>query len=243
MKTYKILTAIVAMIILIALILISKKDNNISQNSAESIKGCYVATNEKDLYTLNIQSKDGDKITGTLKFDNYQKDSSSGSFVGSYKDGILLGDYSFYSEGMNSVMQVIFEKYGEDFVRGFGELNADGQKFTNLDNITYDPSSALAVFRKSECGSTNIIFPQGGERLLKGKSYDLKWSGGQDDISIFLIDTSTKSVGLSVSIVDRVYGIKNVGSYKYTIADNLKEGTYEFQIGDSTSEPFEVVSK
>ena len=29
-----------------------------------------------------------------------------------YKNGILLGDYSFQSEGTNSVMQVIFKKLG-----------------------------------------------------------------------------------------------------------------------------------
>jgi hypothetical protein len=62
-------------------------------------------------------------------------------------------------------------------------------------------------------------------------------------MQIFLVDTSLKSIGTSVSISDRMYNIKNVGSYDYEIPAQLKPGIYEFQIGDQTSKTFEIVKK
>ncbi len=114
----------------------------------EDINGCYVATLGKDVYTLSVLSEKDGVFDGTLSFKNFEKDSSSGSYKGTYKDGILLGDYSFQSEGMNSVMQVIFKKTGNDFVRGYGDLNSDGTRFTDLSKITYDTS---AVFKAGDC--------------------------------------------------------------------------------------------
>ncbi len=109
--------------------------------NADGIKGCYVAHLLKDVYNLTILSQSGESVSGTLAFKNFEKDSSNGTFQGTFKDGILQGDYSFQSEGTNSVMQVIFKKEGSDFIRGFGDTNADGTSFANLNTITYDSSA------------------------------------------------------------------------------------------------------
>jgi hypothetical protein len=129
-------------------------------STEDSIVGCYVARITKDVYTMHIESQNGENISGTLDFDNFEKDSSSGSFVGTYRDGILLGDYSFQSEGMYSVMQVIFKKSGDDFIRGYGDLNAEGNRFTNPSTVIYDPSSALSLFKKEDCATitSKILF-------------------------------------------------------------------------------------
>jgi hypothetical protein len=116
-----------------------------------SIEGCYTARIINDVYTLNIQSQEGEKVSGTLAFKNFEKDSSSGTFAGTYKDGILLGDYAFRSEGMDSVTQVIFKKMGDNFVRGYGDVDGSGTHFTDLKNITYDASSPLSLFKKTAC--------------------------------------------------------------------------------------------
>ncbi len=119
-----------------------------------SVIGCYVArTNgNKDVYTLNVKTQQGENISGALAFKNFEKDSSSGTFSGTYKDDILLADYTFQSEGMTSVMQVIFKKSGDDFVRGYGDVSGNGTRFTDLTKITYDVSSPLSVFKKEACG-------------------------------------------------------------------------------------------
>lgn len=116
-----------------------------------SILGCYVARIGQDVYTMNIQSENGGNVSGTLDFDNFEKDSSSGVFTGTYKDGILLGDYAFQSEGMDSIMQVIFKKSGDDFVRGYGEVNQEGTSFVDPMQVEYDASSPLSLFKKEPC--------------------------------------------------------------------------------------------
>ena len=99
---------------------------------------------------------------------------------------------------------------------------------------------ALLYFRVTN----SITFPQGGEKLVQGQSYELTWTGGREKTTqIFLINTSLKDQGTSASISDRVYGIENKHMYNYTVPTNMKPGTYEFQIGEETSATFDIVSK
>lgn len=157
MKTSQALVALVA-ILLIGIFAFAWSRNNTSIinppiDQQASIVGCYVAGTEKDVFTMHLQSQDGVNVSGTLNFKNFEKDSSSGTFAGTYQNGILLGDYTFNSEGSVSVMQVIFQKSGDDFVRGYGPVDAEGTHFTDLNAITYDSSSTLSVFKKEACAS------------------------------------------------------------------------------------------
>lgn len=139
-------------IILLVLILIavftyrtiSNKQPQILTN--ESVLGCYVATIGKDVYSLNVLSQDGQAFQAFLQFKNFQKDSSSGSFEGTYKDGVLKGFYSFQSEGTNSILEVMFKKVGENLVRGYGDMNETGTHFIDVNTVTYDES---VVFKAS----------------------------------------------------------------------------------------------
>jgi hypothetical protein len=104
----------------------------------ESIVGCYTATLGKDVYTLTITDQNGSNVSGKLAFKNFEKDSSSGTFTGTYNNGILLGTYNFNSEGMNSNMQVAFKKTSAGFIRGFGDMDASGENFKDSTNLSYD---------------------------------------------------------------------------------------------------------
>lgn len=130
-----------------------KKDDKMASTEVplpqtSSIVGCYVATLGKDVYTLSILSQNGESVKGHLSFKNFQKDSSSGPMEGTYRNDVLLGDYSFDSEGMHSVVQVIFKKTANGFVRGYGQMNSSGERFADLSDITYDTS---AEFKTSPC--------------------------------------------------------------------------------------------
>jgi hypothetical protein len=113
----------------------------------ENIEGCYVARLGQDVYTLRINSLTNGLVNGMLSYKNFQKDSSSGPLVGTYTagNGILLGDYSFDSEGMHSVRQVIFKKMGNTFVQGFGPVNVqnDREYLTDINTVTFDPKSTF----------------------------------------------------------------------------------------------------
>ncbi len=91
--------------------------------------------------------------------------------------------------------------------------------------------------------SLQILFPKGGEKLVKGKTYRFRWRGGDSTLALFLIDSSLESQGASVSIADRKYHIRNTGSYEYTVPRRLKKGKYRLTIGKESSGYFEVVPK
>ncbi|HVZ67225.1 MAG TPA: Ser-Thr-rich GPI-anchored membrane family protein [Patescibacteria group bacterium] len=95
------------------------------------------------------------------------------------------------------------------------------------------------VLPQFETGKT--IFPRGGETLKKGETYVLEWQGGpKGDIAIFLQNQAMEKDGVSVSLVDRVYGLNNTGSYNYTIPDDIPSGSYRFQIGNINSPYFNI---
>ncbi|HEU0085386.1 MAG TPA: DUF3298 domain-containing protein [Candidatus Paceibacterota bacterium] len=118
--------------------------------SLGSLEGCYVSRLGQDVYTLRVENEQNGYVSGFLSYNNFEKDSSSGPFVGTYKDNILLADYSFHSEGMFSIRQVIFKKIGETFIEGFGafETVENKERFTNLDDITYE---SKLTFAKEDC--------------------------------------------------------------------------------------------
>jgi len=117
--------------------------------SLNSIKGCYIAKLNKDIYSLNIQSENNGNVAGTLSYNNFEKDSSSGSINGTFTNDTLVGNYSFDSEGSHSDRQVIFKKVGDNFVEGFGPVKVISGKevFDPITSVTYDPKS---TFVKSE---------------------------------------------------------------------------------------------
>ncbi len=154
MKISRRILIVTLVLIGIATFVWSKQDKNI-QNMREqkvSVEGCYVAhIEQKDVYTVHIVSQEGKAVSGNLSFKNYEKDSSSGTFVGTYENSILLADYTFNSEGMTSVMQVIFKKVDSGFVRGYGPVDTEGTRFSDLSAIIYDQTSPLALFTKEVC--------------------------------------------------------------------------------------------
>lgn len=85
-----------------------------------------------------------------------------------------------------------------------------------------------------------IIYPKGGETFNKGGTYKFKWNGGEDAVNIFLTDKALESLGVSASIADSVYDIKNKGFYDYTFSKKLPTGTYKLEIGNAESGYFKV---
>jgi hypothetical protein len=147
MKNLKIIIVIVVVVILVA---IAVRVFGQGSGDVASVKGCYVANLVQDVYTLNIKSQSGNKVSGSLEFKNFEKDSSHGDFKGTFENGVLLADYKFTSEGTDSVMQVIFKKTTDGFVRGFGTMHSedDGRlAFITLDDVAYQPP----LFEKEDC--------------------------------------------------------------------------------------------
>jgi hypothetical protein len=81
--------------------------------------------------------------SGTLDYLWAQKDNSTGTFIGTIKNNVILGNYHFLSEGIYSDNEIAFLYDGQSLVQGYGEQNSEGTKFTNPDSLTFDPKNKL----------------------------------------------------------------------------------------------------
>ncbi|MEJ0001892.1 MAG: hypothetical protein WDN09_01770 [bacterium] len=85
MKKFTIWLLVIIAIILIAWFSFYHKkadEQAVLPPAPESITGCYVAHLAQDVYTLHVNSQDLDMFSGTLAYDNFEKDSSHGTFSG-----------------------------------------------------------------------------------------------------------------------------------------------------------------
>ena len=67
-----------------------------------------------------------------------EKDKNKGTIRGRITNGFLIADYTFMSEGTESVRQVAFKKQGSSFVEGYGNdlNNPDSLDFSNSFKLT-----------------------------------------------------------------------------------------------------------
>ena len=134
-----------------------EKQSNIQNNTklAEEVleKGCYTSVLRKDKYTFEILGSENGLVSGRLSYNNYEKDSSSGAFLGVFKDNILLGEYSSFSEGSSSIRQVIFKKINQNLMQGYGPMVFAGDKeiFDNTNNVVYDQNTIFSISSLEDC--------------------------------------------------------------------------------------------
>ena len=110
---------------------------------------CYQYAKDSSTIKLNIIMKD-DVVTGNLIYDFYQKDKNQGTIKGTLKSDTLFADYTFMSEGIESVREVVFLKTADGFVEGYGEIDdKDGKvMFKNRNTITFAND---AILKETAC--------------------------------------------------------------------------------------------
>jgi len=83
---------------------------------------CYRGILGKDTTDLQLTITGGTTVNGQLRYNRFEKDDNNGSITGEKKGDTLLAFYTFQSEGMNSVREVVFVKKGDVLVEGSGEV-------------------------------------------------------------------------------------------------------------------------
>jgi hypothetical protein len=116
-----------------------------SKSQSPSSVDCYKYTRSKDSIELKIIRANG-YITGTLEYNLDGKDRNTGTIQGEMKGDMLVADYTFESEGMKSIRQVIFKKDGDGFIEGYGDVLTQDNKvrFKNIDAVQFSNSIKLA---------------------------------------------------------------------------------------------------
>jgi len=105
---------------------------------------CYRYTSQTDTITLKVIHI-GNSITGILVYNLKEKDKNKGTIQGRMQDDLLIANYTFMSEGIQSIRQVAFKLEGNSFVEGYGEIVTENDKshFKNLDDLSFNTSIKL----------------------------------------------------------------------------------------------------
>lgn len=106
--------------------------------------GLYSYQQNSDTITLQL-TVDGNKANGNLLYALNEKDRNSGSFAGEIKDGILLANYTFSSEGILSERQIAFKLTNSSAIEVYGEVEEINGKmvFKNPANLEYGTGLVL----------------------------------------------------------------------------------------------------
>ena len=110
---------------------------------------CYRYATNSDTVSLKLIHV-GNSITGTLVYNLKEKDQNKGTIQGAMRDSVLVADYTFMSEGVQSVRQVAFKLEGNTFIEGYGDgFDKNGKViFKNLDSLTF---SSLIKLTEIDC--------------------------------------------------------------------------------------------
>lgn len=116
-----------------------KKENDKTAAGADTESAaCYAYIGNKDSVLLHVYVKDK-MVTGELSYNFYEKDKNTGTIEGGMKGDTLIADYSFVSEGVSSVREVVFLKKGNQLVEGHGDADQVGNKlvFKNRSTLNF----------------------------------------------------------------------------------------------------------
>lgn len=110
-----------------------------------TVDGCYLGNMGKDTVTLHIKTNH-DEVSGELDYKFREKDRNSGTVSGQILgDTLLLLDYQFMSEGIQSMRQVAFLIKDGKLIEGHGPMEElEGKlKFTDIQQLTFNNAFEL----------------------------------------------------------------------------------------------------
>ncbi|HQS04976.1 MAG: hypothetical protein B7X86_07250 [Sphingobacteriales bacterium 17-39-43] len=110
---------------------------------------CYLYAGLSDTVSMNLTHL-GDSITGYLVYNFKEKDKNTGTINGRMNGNILIAEYTFLSEGIQSCRQVAFKLEGDKFIEGYGESYSRNDRFffKYPDSLNFDSSYKL---RETDC--------------------------------------------------------------------------------------------
>ena len=100
------------------------------------VSKCYEYIKGKDTVTMRAVYL-GNVVSGMLTYKLDGKDTNKGTFTGDMKGAVLVGYYTFFAEGKQSVRQIAFRKNSATLEEGYGNIytSGDSAMFKNLDSL------------------------------------------------------------------------------------------------------------
>lgn len=145
-----------SLLVISAVLLSCNAGNNKTSASADqsevlSSNTCYSYEANGSIIALRITDA-GETVTGNLVYAWAEKDRNVGEFTGKIEGDVLIGIYTFQSEGVESKREVAFLIKENTLVEGFGEIEDDGNgiRFADADALDFDGSITLSA---TDCGN------------------------------------------------------------------------------------------
>ena len=121
----------------------ANSDTTAVEETQSSITNCYFYTSQKDTVFLKL-IRDGENVNGTLVYNYWEKDKNTGTIKGKIKNNFLIAGYTFMSEGMESVRQVVFKIENGFVTEGYGAiLLNDSANFQNINSLEFPDTMKL----------------------------------------------------------------------------------------------------
>ena len=110
-------------------------------------KGCYTYDANGNHIVLEI-TEINSAVLGNLDYALKEKDANQGTFSGVLKDSVLIGSYTFMSEGTESTREVAFLVKEGQLIEGFGALDETGTAFQDPTSLSFSSPMPLS---KTDC--------------------------------------------------------------------------------------------
>lgn len=104
---------------------------------------CYSYEENGDSVSLQMKTI-GNEVTGSMVYSLAEKDKNTGTFKGTINNNILIADYTFQSEGVESTRQIAFEIKGDQLIEGYGDMTDDGIKFKDVAQLKFTSTMPLS---------------------------------------------------------------------------------------------------
>ncbi|RIV43968.1 hypothetical protein [Flagellimonas pelagia] len=110
--------------------------------------GCYTYEANGNKVVLEI-TEINNAVLGNLSYALSEKDANAGTFAGELLDSVLIGKYTFMSEGtQGNTREVAFLFKDGQLIEGYGELDEIGTAFKDKNALSFSSSMPLS---KTDC--------------------------------------------------------------------------------------------
>jgi len=111
---------------------------------------CYTSRLNGNIVALSFNVNSHQEVNGKLSYNITGKDKNEGTIIGNMKGDTLIADYTFMSEGVSSVREVVFLQKDGAFIEGYGDVADANNKVTFKDKkkLKFDAKNTLI---KSDC--------------------------------------------------------------------------------------------
>ncbi|SHL90481.1 hypothetical protein [Flavobacterium saccharophilum] len=111
---------------------------------------CYTSRLNGNIVAISFNVNSHQEVNGKLSYNITGKDKNEGTIIGNMKGDTLIADYTFMSEGVSSVREVVFLQKDGTLIEGYGDVVDANNKVTFKDKkkLKFDAKNTLT---KSDC--------------------------------------------------------------------------------------------